>query len=131
VKYQRYFDFHKKLGLYEEFTVLTIKDNLTLRGSIIKPILVNHNNNKVVIFCHGVTNNRWSLFYTMHLVLQRGYQVVSYDARNHGISSKFPTSLGQIEACDLQDVIAYVKRKYQPEKIGLYGFSMGAATCLF
>ncbi|CAI2172094.1 12613_t:CDS:2, partial [Funneliformis geosporum] len=100
VKYQRYFDFHKKLGLYEEFTVLTIKDNLLLCGSIIKPIL-------------------------------RGYQVVSYDARNHGISSKFSTSLGQIEACDLQDVIAYVKREFQPEKIGLYGFSMGAATCLF
>ena len=67
----------------------------------------------------------------MHLVLQRGYRVVTYDARNHGASSKFSTSLGQIEACDLQDVITYVKRKYQPEKIGLYGFSMGAATCLF
>jgi len=67
----------------------------------------------------------------MHLVLQRGYQVVTYDARNHGVSSKFSTSLGQAEACDLQDVIAYVRRKYQPKKIGLYGFSMGAATCLF
>ena len=131
VGYQRYFDFYKKLGLNEEFTVLTIKDNLILYGNIIKPILINHNNNKVVIFSHGVTNNRWSLFYTMHLILQGGYCVVTYDARNHGISSKYSTSLGQIEACDLQDIISYVKRKYQPEKIGLYGFSMGAATCLF
>jgi hypothetical protein len=131
VGYQRYFDFYEKLGLREEFTILTIKDNLLLSGSVIQPVLINQNKNKVVIFCHGVTNNRWSLFYTMHLVLQRGYQAVTYDARNHGISSKFSTSLGQIEACDLQDVITYVKRKYQPEKIGLYGFSMGAATCLF
>jgi len=41
----------------------------------------------------------------MHLVLQRGYRVVTYDARNHGLSDKFSTSLGQTEACDLQDVI--------------------------
>jgi len=38
--------------------------------------------------------------------------------------------LGQIESDDLQDIIDYVKKKYQPEKIGLYGFSMGAVTCL-
>jgi len=67
----------------------------------------------------------------MHLVLQRGYQVVTYDARNHGLSSKYSTSLGQLEACDLQDIITYVKKKYQPKKIGLYGFSMGAATLIF
>jgi hypothetical protein len=41
----------------------------------------------------------------MHLALQRGYQVASYDARNHGISEKKQTTLGQIEACDLQDII--------------------------
>jgi predicted alpha/beta-fold hydrolase len=67
----------------------------------------------------------------MHLTLQRGYQVVTYDARNHGLSGKSFTTLGQIEACDLQDIIDYVKKKYQPEKIGLYGFSMGAATLIF
>jgi alpha-beta hydrolase superfamily lysophospholipase len=67
----------------------------------------------------------------MHLALQRGYSVISYDARNHGVSSKSYTSLGQIESCDLQDVIDYSIRKYDPESIGLYGFSMGASTILF
>jgi len=129
--YQKYFDFLEKLGLREEFIITTTQDNLTLRGVSIQPILINDNNEKVVIFCHGVTNNRWSLFYTMHLALQRGYRIVSYDARNHGLSDKFSTSLGQTEACDLQDVINWVKERYEPIKIGLYGFSMGAATCLF
>ena len=131
VAYQKYFDFLEKLGCREEFSVITTHDGLVLYATIIRPLLINKNNNKVVIFCHGLTNNRWSLFYTMHLVLQRGYQVVSYDARNHGISGKSFTTLGQIEACDLQDIIDWVKRKYQPEKIGLYGFSMGAATLIF
>lgn len=57
--------------------------------------------------------------------------MISYDARNHGVSSKSYTSLGQIESCDLQDVIDYSIRKYDPESIGLYGFSMGASTILF
>lgn len=131
VAYEKYFVFLEKLGLREDFAVRTTEDNLVLFGSIIQPILINGNNKKIVIFCHGVTNNRWSLFYTMHLTLQQGYQVVTYDARNHGLSGKSETSLGQVEACDLQDIIVWVKKKYQPEKIGLYGFSMGAATCLF
>lgn len=131
VAYQKYFDFLEKLGLREEFSVITIHDGSVLSATIIRPLIINDNNNKVVIFCHGLTNNRWSLFYTMHLALQRGYQVVSYDARNHGLSGKSFTTLGQIEACDLQDIIDYVKKNYQPEKIGLYGFSMGAATLTF
>jgi len=131
IAYKKYFDFLEKLGLKEDFSVITVHDGLVLYATIIRPILVNENNNKVVIFCHGLTNNRWSLFYSMHLALQRGYQVVSYDARNHGVSDKSFTTLGQIEACDLQDVIEHVKKKYQPEKIGLYGFSMGASTLIF
>ncbi|MEG7978896.1 MAG: alpha/beta hydrolase [Mollicutes bacterium UO1] len=89
----------------EEFSIITTHDGLVLYGTIIRPLLINNNNTKLVIFCHGTTNNRWSLFYTMHLALQRGYQAVSYDARNHGLSGKSFTTLGQIEACDLQDII--------------------------
>jgi len=58
VGYHRYFNFCEKLGLREDFAILTLKDNLILHGSTIQPILVNRNNNKVIIFCHGVTNNR-------------------------------------------------------------------------
>lgn len=129
--YQKYFNFLEKLGLRKDFDITANYDESLLYASIFRPILTSNKNNKVVIFCHGITNNRWSLFYTMHLALQRGYQVVCYDARNHGISGKSFTTLGQIESCDLQDIINWVKKKYQPEKIGLYGFSMGAATCIF
>ncbi|KLL02511.1 MAG: alpha/beta hydrolase family protein [Mycoplasmataceae bacterium RC_NB112A] len=131
VTYQRYFDFCEKLGLQEEFSITTTQNKILLRGIRIFPILKHVNNQKLIIFCHGLTNNRWSLFYTMHLALQRGYQVVAYDARNHGTSSQSYTSLGLIEAGDLQDVIKQVKKKYRPGKIGLYGFSMGASTLLF
>ncbi|RHZ35412.1 alpha/beta hydrolase family protein [endosymbiont GvMRE of Glomus versiforme] len=129
--YQRYFNFLKELELTEEFSIITTRGNLVIKGVSLHPILKNSNNKKVIIFCHGVTNNKWSLFYIIHLVLQRGYQVINYDARNHGSSENSINTLGQEESCDLQDIIGYVKKTYQPEKICLYGFSMGAATCLF
>jgi len=131
VAYQKYFDFLERLGLREEFNVITTHDGSVLYATIFHPLLINKNNDKMIIFCHGLTNNRWSLFYTMHLALQRGYQVVSYDARNHGLSGESFTTLGQIESCDLQNIIDQLKKKHQPEKIGLYGFSMGAATLIF
>ncbi|CAG8677927.1 21361_t:CDS:2, partial [Racocetra persica] len=96
VAYQKYFNFLEKLGLQENFRVITTYDELTLDVTLIRPLLINKNNNKL------------------------GYQVVSYDARNHGLSGKSATALGQIEACDLQDIITWVKEKYRPEKIGLY-----------
>ncbi|WNE40752.1 MAG: 2-succinyl-6-hydroxy-2,4-cyclohexadiene-1-carboxylate synthase [Mycoplasmataceae bacterium] len=130
--YQKFFNFLEEIGLRKDFDITTTYDESTLYVTLFQPILINSKkNNKIIIFCHGLTNNRWSLFYTMHLSLQRGYQVVCYDARNHGVSKKTFTTLGQIESCDLQDIINWLRKNYQPEKIGLYGFSMGAATCVF
>lgn len=134
--YKKYFDFFDKLGLKEDFKIITSTDTeekLTLYGSIINPLLINENNNKIIIFCHGVTNNRWTLFYVMHLTLQRGYKVLTYDARNHGASDKSNTTLGQIESCDLQDIIVYARKRFSKEKIliGCYGFSMGSSTLLY
>src|ERR1700722_19442221 len=71
VAYQKYFNFLERLGLREDFSVITTHDELVLDATIFRPSLINANNNKAIIFCHGLTNNRWSLFYTMHLALQR------------------------------------------------------------
>lgn len=129
--YEVYFSFLKNLGLWHNFQILSTEDSLILRGSIIRPLVINENNDKVIIFCHGVTSNRWGLFYCVHLVLQLGYQAVIYDARDHGISSKSYITLGKIEAKDLEDIINLIYKHCQPRQIGLYGFSMGAATLLF
>jgi hypothetical protein len=56
--YRRFFFFFDKLGMKEELSVFTNIDNLEIRGFIIKPILTNENNGKLLIFCHGLTNNQ-------------------------------------------------------------------------
>ena len=103
--YEAYFAFLKKIGLWRNFQVLSTKDLLILRGSNIRPLIINENNDKIIIFCHGVTGNQWSLFYCVHLMLQLGYQVIVYDAREHGISGRSYVSLGKTEANDLEDII--------------------------
>lgn len=129
--YDNYFNTLKSLGLWEDFEILTTNDNLIIKGSVISSPLINNNNEKIIIFCHGVTNNRWSLFYCIHLVLQMGYRVVIYDARNHGMSQKSYNTLGKIESLDLEDIVNWVNKKYMPFRLGFYGFSMGSATLLF
>lgn len=130
-RYENYFSFLRLLGLWRNFQILTTKDRIMICGNHIKPLIFNENNNKIIIFCHGVTSNRWSLFYCIHLMLQLGYQTIIYDARDHGLSSKAKVSLGEIEANDLEDIINWARKYTSHEKIGLYGFSMGAATLLF
>ena len=100
-RFENYFEFLQKLGLRKDFQLLTTRDSLILRGSSFRPLIINENNDKLIIFCHGVTSNRWGLFYCIHLLLQLGYQVVIYDFRSHGISDQAPhITPGEAEASD-------------------------------
>lgn len=56
--YEIYFAFLKKLGLWRSFQILSTKDSLILRGNNIRPLVINENNDKIIIFCHGVTSNQ-------------------------------------------------------------------------
>src|SRR4051812_5644910 len=56
--YEIYFNFLKKLGLWKNFQILSTKDSLILRGNNIRPLVINENNDKIIIFCHGVTSNQ-------------------------------------------------------------------------
>ncbi|HXN54574.1 MAG TPA: alpha/beta fold hydrolase [Mycoplasmatales bacterium] len=129
--YIEYFSIIKQIGLQNEFELETNIDNIKLRGSFIKSLLIDsENKNKVIVFCHGVSNNRWSLFYCIHIAIQAGYNALIYDARNHGNSDKSYTTLGKVESDDLENVLEWLIRNYKPISIGLYGFSMGASTVL-
>ena len=123
-RFEAYFNLLQKLGLRKDFQLLTTHDSLILRGSSFRPLIINENNDKLIIFCHGITSNRWGLFYCIHLLLQLGYQVVIYDFRGHGSSEQAPSiTPGKVEASDLEDVINWTQKNCPARKIGLYGFS--------
>ena len=84
---------------------------------------------KVVIIAHGFYNNKDTvLFRRMSDAFSKEYDVIAFDFRGHGKSSDVFTWTA-LEQKDLRAIIAYAKEnKY--EKIGVIGFSLGAAIAL-
>lgn len=120
----------RKTWKYNSFSIKTSIDNLTLYGNLLKSPLKNENNNKTIILLHGITNTRFWIFKQAFIFLRAGYNVIWYDARNHGESDASPTTFGLKESQDLQDIIEYCCKTYKQETtaLGLYGFSLGGAT---
>jgi pimeloyl-ACP methyl ester carboxylesterase len=84
---------------------------------------------KVVIIAHGFyTNKDTVLFRRMADAFSKEYDVIVFDFRGHGKSSDVFTWTA-LEQKDLRAIISYAKEnKY--EKIGVIGFSLGAAIAL-
>jgi hypothetical protein len=57
-RFENYFNLLRNLGLRSDFQLLTTYDSIVLRGSIFRPLIINENNNKLIILCHGITSNR-------------------------------------------------------------------------
>lgn len=88
--------------------------------------------NKWIIVLHGWMQNRYSILYLAKPFYQEGYNVLVYDARNHGSSDITTTTFGKNEARDLLAVIRYLKARYKENilEYALIGNSMGASTIL-
>jgi len=87
-----------------------------------------NNHDKVVILAHGFYNSKDSvLFRQMAEELSDDYDVIAMDFRGHG-KSKGLFSWTAKEYQDLEAVLGYAKKSY--DKIGVIGFSLGAATSI-
>lgn len=128
--YLQYWQYLEKTNAIIPFTIKTTTDNLTLNGDFIRSPTINDNNKTTMILLHGITNTRFWIFKQASIFLRAGYNVIWYDARNHGASDAAPTTFGLKEAQDLQDIINYSCTNYPDNTVnlGLYGFSLGGAT---
>jgi pimeloyl-ACP methyl ester carboxylesterase len=82
---------------------------------------------------HGANGDRADLGIKMldiaRKMVEAGYNILTFDLRGHGQSEGKHMSLGYYEQRDLLGAIDYVKQRGM-NKIGIIGFSMGAATVL-
>jgi len=89
---------------------------------------------RTVIFAHGYGSNRWGEhpFAPMATVLvQHGFNVLTFDFRAQGRSSGSLITLGQYEQYDVLGAVDYLQRRFGYQvPIGILGCSMGAATAL-
>ncbi len=86
---------------------------------------------RTIIFCHGITASLISSIKYTKMFYKRGWNLLLYDNRRHGLSEGKMSTYGYYEKHDLKAVVDYVKERSQNSAIiGIHGESMGAATTL-
>lgn len=91
----------------------------------------------VIIFCHEVRGSRWMAMHYTEALFKAGFDVLSFDFRNHGDSEVQPGYeplhwATEFEVDDLKSAIRFVKNspELQHLPIGLFGVSRGGTVAL-
>jgi pimeloyl-ACP methyl ester carboxylesterase len=85
-----------------------------------------------VVFVHGIDRNReWDITLLAGLV-ERGFSVLAFDLRGHGVSDDAPMGAGIAEQDDVRGAVDFVLEEGlgEPGRIFLYGISYGGAIAL-
>ncbi|KAF3451927.1 hypothetical protein FNV43_RR08023 [Rhamnella rubrinervis] len=83
-----------------------------------------------VIYCHGNSGCRADANEAAVILLPSNITVFTLDFSGSGLSDGDYVSLGWHERDDLKVVVSYLRGNKQISRIGLWGRSMGAVTCL-
>jgi len=115
---------------YEDAS-FTTEDDVLLKGWLIKPSEYERKAPAIII-CHGLGANRSDFTGLAAALARRGYFVLTFDFRAHGESGGSRTSLGLHEQKDIAAAIAFLKARsdIDPERVGIYGFSLGGSAAL-
>jgi uncharacterized protein len=121
----------KKNLLTENVNFKSSDDLITLSGWMIK---AKHDTNKWVILSHGYGGNRnifgskGPKFYKF--LHDNGYNILTFDYRNSGVSDGTISTVGYFEKNDLLGAIDYIISLNEDAEICLMGWSQGAAISL-
>lgn len=80
-----------------------------------------------VVIVHGHGNSKSDMLAYARVVHDR-YNLVLFDLRNHGRSSGTETTLGVREQDDVRAILEWLEREKAPDRVALFGISMGGAT---
>lgn len=111
------------------------RDGLGLVGTYLKARTPRRSG--VMVFCHEYLSDRWSaLPYADHL-RDLGFDLFSFDFRNHGRSESDPAYnplqwVTDHEVADLDAALAYLRNRPDADRagVGLFGISRGGGTAL-
>lgn len=90
-------------------------------------------NGCTLICCHGINDNRAQWIEPIaRLHARSGYGALMFDFAGHGQSEGKQVTFGVREAEDVEDVIAYLRRRgdVNMDGLGILGYSLGAITAV-
>ena len=116
-------------GLAKEVTFPSHDDGIRISGWFFKADVTPA---PAVILCHGIWTGRRECLPLALRFRAAGYNVLAFDFRAHGLSDGKFTSVGHHETNDVLGAVDYVKTcdEVDPHRIGVIGFSMGAAASI-
>jgi fermentation-respiration switch protein FrsA (DUF1100 family) len=107
---------------YQDITLIT-QDGITLSAWYTPS-----RNGAPILVAHGYGGERSAA--THALFARRGYGVISWDARAHGVSGGTTSTVGYFESLDVEAALDFALRQAGDKHVGAYGESMGAATVI-
>lgn len=110
---------------YSKIPLYCPENNYVIELMNIKSPIITDN---TVILVHGIKSNYYELLALAFEYLKRGYNTILYNQRNTGKTGGRQFTFGLYEKFDLDEVVKYAKLEYPKGKLGIHGFSMGAAT---
>jgi uncharacterized protein len=115
-----------ELGIEYEDLAFTSADGVTLRGWwLLRPETQN-----VIVVLAGSHCAKHEYLGIGSSLWHAGYNVLLFDFRGRGDSDRVGLSLGYYEQQDAQAALRYVRDRLPEARIGLLGYSMGAAVAL-
>jgi uncharacterized protein len=113
---------------YEDVAITgTAADKITLRGWW----MPNPQSDKAIIMLHGQNGTRACCIGPARRLWQAPFNVLMLDLRGHGQSDGNIHTFGLYEQWDVIGAVNFLKEKgFKPGKIGIIGWSMGAATAI-
>lgn len=84
----------------------------------------------LIIGCHSHVGAKHNLLGIGTGLWRNGYNVLLFDFRGRGDSDPWPNTLADCEVQDLMTVVQYARSRMPEARIGVIGYSMGAAVAI-
>lgn len=119
----------------DEEVRFTTSDGLSLAGSFFRAR--GDRRNGLIVFCHEYLGSRWSVLPYADALRGLGFDLFSFDFRNHGDSDREERYeplqwVSDREQTDLRAALDYLRSRpdHDPAGFGLYGISRGGGTAI-
>jgi alpha-beta hydrolase superfamily lysophospholipase len=95
-------------------------------GNAVPGTYFDMDSDKCVVLVHGAGGDRVSTYPLAQQYAERGYDVIAFDDRGHGLNPDEKVTFGINEALDVKALVKYARKDLGSKEVIVHGQSMGA-----